>query len=76
MPLKQAEIISFNDIMVVLASGLMKICTFIEALEDSGIPFSYFPVMIPQARGDQETTPTPEIGKLPSSNRRQNLSLP
>ena len=35
-------------------------CTFIEALEESGTPFSYFPVMIPQARGDQETTPTPE----------------
>lgn len=35
--------------------------TFIEALEDSGTPFSYFPVMIPQANGDQETTPTPEI---------------
>lgn len=34
-------------------------CTFIEALEDSGTPFSYFPVMIPQAKGDQETTPTP-----------------
>lgn len=36
-----------------------KPCTFIEALEDSGTPFSYFPVMIPQANGDQETTPTP-----------------
>lgn len=23
------------------------------------MPFSYFPVMMPQARGDQETTPTP-----------------
>lgn len=34
-------------------------CTFIEALEHSGTPFSYFPVMIPQANGDQETTPTP-----------------
>lgn len=33
--------------------------TFIAALEDSGTPFSYFPVMIPQARGDQDTTPTP-----------------
>ena len=30
-----------------------------EALEDSGIPFSYFPVMIPHASGDQVIAPTP-----------------
>lgn len=35
--------------------------TFSAALEDSGTPFSYFPVMIPQARGDQDTTPTPAV---------------
>lgn len=35
------------------------IITFMDAREDSGTPFSYFPVMIPQARGDQDTTPTP-----------------
>lgn len=37
-----------------------QLSTFKEALEDSEMPFSYFPVMIPQARGDQETTPTPK----------------
>ncbi|TNN36446.1 hypothetical protein EYF80_053388 [Liparis tanakae] len=43
-------------------------CTFIEALEHSGTPFSYFPVMIPPARGDQDTTPTPEAAAEPLSN--------
>lgn len=45
-------------------------CTFIEALEDSGIPFSYFPVMIPQAKGDQETTPTPARSQSQLSNKQ------
>lgn len=35
------------------------IFTFMEALEDSGTPFSYLPVIIPHAKGDQDTTPTP-----------------
>lgn len=35
------------------------IFTFIEALEVSGTPFSYLPVIIPHAKGDQDTTPTP-----------------
>lgn len=30
-----------------------------EALEDSGMPFSYFPVMMPHARGDHVIAPTP-----------------
>lgn len=33
--------------------------TFIEALDDSGMPFSYFPVMMPHASGDQVIAPTP-----------------
>lgn len=35
--------------------------TFIEALDDSGMPFSYFPVMMPHASGDQVIAPTPVI---------------
>lgn len=38
------------------------------AREDSGMPFSYFPVIIPQARGDQETTPTPVTEQWPLKN--------
>ena len=34
-----------------------------EALEVSGMPFSYFPVMMPQARGDHVIAPTPEDTK-------------
>lgn len=30
-----------------------------EAREDSGMPFSYFPVMMPQASGDHVIAPTP-----------------
>lgn len=30
-----------------------------EAREDSGMPFSYFPVMMPQASGDHVMAPTP-----------------
>lgn len=28
------------------------------------MPFSYFPVMMPQARGDQDTTPTPAVQEI------------
>lgn len=38
-----------------------KLGTFIDALEDSGIPFSYFPEMIPQAKGDHVMAPTPTV---------------
>lgn len=37
----------------------MSFPTFMEALEDSGMPFSYFPVMIPHASGDHVIAPTP-----------------
>ncbi len=33
--------------------------TFMEAREVSGMPFSYFPVMIPHASGDHVIAPTP-----------------
>lgn len=47
------------------------IFTFMEALEDSGTPFSYLPVIIPQAKGDQDTTPTPKIKEQLLNNRLQ-----
>lgn len=37
----------------------MSFPTFMEALEDSGMPFSYFPVMMPHASGDHVIAPTP-----------------
>ncbi len=40
-------------------AGQIKL-TFIAALEHSGTPSLYFPVINPQARGDQVIAPTPE----------------
>lgn len=37
----------------------ISLLTFMEALEESGMPFSYFPVMIPHASGDHVIAPTP-----------------
>lgn len=36
------------------------VLTFKEALEYGGMPLSYFPETMPQARGDQVMAPTPE----------------
>ena len=40
-----------------------------DAREYMGIPSSYFPVMIPQARGDQVMAPTP----VPDDTRKNGL---
>lgn len=37
--------------------------TFMEAREESGMPFSYFPVMMPHASGDHVMAPTPVTGE-------------
>lgn len=55
---QQDELYCFSFIWVKKESR-RDIFTFMEALEDSGTPFSYLPVIIPHAKGDQDTTPTP-----------------
>lgn len=37
----------------------VSVLTFMEAREDSGMPLSYFPVMMPHASGDHVIAPTP-----------------
>jgi len=51
---------SYLEELDILITGGRGACfTFMEALEVSGMPFSYFPEMMPHASGDHVMAPTP-----------------